>query len=152
MTRICAVEQLAEMEGTRLGSSGWHLVTQDLVNTFADVTGDTQWIHVDPQRAEAGPFGAPVAHGYLTLAMLTRMLNEVVEVTGVGLVLNKGLDRLRFSAPVPVGSRIGADVDVASVRARPRRFWEIRYGVTMKIEGTRAAALAAEAIFLYQQQ
>jgi acyl dehydratase len=145
------VEQLAGLEGTALGTSRWRPVTQSLVNTFAEATGDTQWIHVDARRAAAGPFGAPVAHGYLTLAMLTRMLDDVVEVTGVVLVLNKGLDRLRFSAPVPVGSRVGADVALLSVRARPRRFWEVRYGVTVRIEGGRAAALTAEAIFLYQQ-
>jgi len=147
----CPVDRLADLAGTTLGSSDWHPVTQDLVDTFAGATGDGQWIHTDPCRAAAGPFGTTVAHGYLTLAMLTRMLAEVVEVTGVDLVLNKGLDRLRFSAPVPVGSRVGAEVEVVSVRARPRRFWEVRYGVTVRIEGQRTAALAAEAIFLYQQ-
>jgi acyl dehydratase len=145
------VQRLAALEGTCLGTSQWHDITQELVNAFAVTTGDEQWIHTDPVRAAAGPFGTTVAHGYLTLALFTQLLAEVVDVTGVGLVLNKGLDKLRFLAPVPVGSRIGAEIQLVSVKSRPRNFWEVHYGVTIRVEGQSTAALTAETIFLYQQ-
>jgi acyl dehydratase len=151
MSTALPVQRLGELQGTTLGTSHWHEITQELVDTFAVTTGDEQWIHTDPERARSGPFGGTVAHGYMTLAMFTRMLAEVVEVTGVSLVLNKGVDKLRFSAPVPVGSRVGAEIQVVEVRPRPRNFWEVRYGVTVRIEGRPAAALNAETIFLYQQ-
>ncbi len=89
---------------------------QDDINTFATLTGDSQWIHVDPERAAAGPFGATVQHGFLTLGMATGLLWEVCTVDGFGVVLNYGLNKVRFPAPLKVGSRIRMKVDIAEVK------------------------------------
>lgn len=147
----CPVQRLGALAGTKLGTSRWHEITQEAVTAFGVATGDEQWIHTDPVRAADGPFGGTVAHGYMTLAMFTGMLAEVFEVTGISVVLNKGVDKLRFSAPVPVGCRVAADIEIIAVRPRPRGFYEVRYGLTVRVEGQPTAALAAEAIFLYQQ-
>lgn len=102
--------------GTHLGHSDWTEVTQQQVQTFADATGDQQWIHVDVERATAeSPFGEPIAHGYLTLALTNLFLPQVVEVRGVSLGVNRGTGRIRFPAPVPVGSRLRAGVELAAV-------------------------------------
>ena len=93
--------------GRELGTSDWLEITQDRVDQFADATGDHQWIHVDPVRAAAGPFGGPIAHGYLTLSLSNALLPEIVEVRGVSMGVNYGVDKVRFPAPVPVGSRSG---------------------------------------------
>jgi acyl dehydratase len=147
----CPVQRLGEVQGKKLGTSRWREITQQAVSAFGAATGDEQWIHTDPERAASGPFGGTVAHGYMTLAMFTGMLSDVLEVTGISLVLNKGVDKLRFSAPVPVGGRVAADIEVIAVRPRPRGFYEVRYGLSVRVEGQPTAALAAEAIFLYQQ-
>ncbi|MCA1672556.1 MAG: MaoC family dehydratase, partial [Actinobacteria bacterium] len=100
--------------GQALGYSAWHPVSQDEVDAFARLTGDDQWIHVDPERAKTGPFGATIAHGYFTLSLATVFLDQVVIVTGAAVVLNYGANRVRFPAPVPVGSRVRALVELAS--------------------------------------
>ncbi|HEX2575466.1 MAG TPA: MaoC family dehydratase [Aquihabitans sp.] len=102
--------------GTHLGHSAWVTVTQAQVDTFAEATGDHQWIHVDVERATAeSPFGGPIAHGYLTLALTNLFLPQVVEVRGVSLGVNRGTGRIRFPAPVPVGTRLRAGVDLVAV-------------------------------------
>lgn len=98
--------------GEHLGYGDWHVVTQAMVDAFADLTGDHQWIHVDPQRASNGPFGTTIAHGFLTLALASVLVAEVVSVTGVSMAVNYGTDRVRFPAPVAVGSRVRAGVQV----------------------------------------
>jgi acyl dehydratase len=134
-------EDLAGAVGERLGESGWHRIDQDRVTAFADATGDHQWIHVDPARAAASPFGGPVAHGFLTLSLLVPMLDEVVSVRGVGLVVNQGLDRLRFTAPVPVGGTLRLLVDLESVRRYASRgITEVAYGLTAELAGSRRPA------------
>jgi acyl dehydratase len=92
--------------GTHLGHSEWITVTQEQVNLFAEATGDHQWIHVDVERAAAGPFGAPIAHGYLTLSLSNLFLPQIVEVRGASVGVNYGVDKVRFPGPVPVGSRL----------------------------------------------
>ena len=101
--------------GDRFGPSSWIEITQEKIDGFADATGDHQWIHVDPERAAAGPFGGPIAHGYLTLAMGPALLWEVLEVTDAALTVNYGLNRVRFPAPLPVGSRVRADIACGAV-------------------------------------
>ncbi len=105
---------LPGLVGQHLGWSPWHEVTQEQVNLFADATGDHQWIHVDPERAREGPFGAPVAHGYLTLSLGTALLPEVVTVDDARLWVNYGCNRVRFPAPVRVGERLRLGVELAS--------------------------------------
>lgn len=102
-------------EGARLGPTGWLTIDQDRVDGFAEVTGDRQWIHVDVERAKAGPFGGTIAHGYLTLALVNHFLPELLEVRGFAHAVNVGADRLRFLAPVPVGSRIRAAGEILKV-------------------------------------
>ena len=113
--RVSAPRQIpfADLEscaGTHLGYSAWHEITQEQVNAFADATGDHQWIHVDPERAAAGPFGTTIAHGYLTLSLLPALLGDRLRVEGVRMAVNYGLNRVRFPAPVPVGSRVRAEL------------------------------------------
>ena len=151
MTRSRRLAELGELGRCDLGVTGWHRVTQEMVNRFADATGDHQWIHVDPERAAAGPFGAPVAHGYLTLALIPQLISEVLVVEDADLVVNKGMRELRFAAPVPVGSRVRAAAAVIAARPRPRRFWELLFDVKIETEDTGKPALTAETVFLYRQ-
>ena len=101
--------------GKELGVSDWLTVDQERIDEFARCTGDHQWIHVDPQRAAAGPFGGPVAHGFLTLSLAPELVAEVLEVADASVTINYGLNRVRFPAPLPVGSRVRADVTCAAV-------------------------------------
>ena len=98
--------ELSSAIGRHLGYSDWLEITQERINTFADATGDHQWIHVDPERAKDGPFGACIAHGYLTMSLVNMFLPQIVEVRGIRMGVNYGADKLRFPAPVLVGARI----------------------------------------------
>src|SRR5581483_3533260 len=115
VTKIDGISGLKERVREHLGYSEWHEITQEQINLFADATGDHQWIHVDVERAKAGPFGAPIAHGYLTLSLTPTLLDEVISVSGVSMGINYGLNKLRFPAPVPVGSRVRAGVELGGV-------------------------------------
>ncbi|MEU5633696.1 MaoC family dehydratase [Streptomyces rishiriensis] len=103
---VNGVDELKKLAGSDLGTSEWIEVTQERIDTFADATGDHQWIHVDPERAAAGPFGAPIAHGYLTLSLFIPLFTELLDVEGVTTKVNYGLNKVRFPSPVKVGSRI----------------------------------------------
>jgi acyl dehydratase len=105
---------LSDAVGTHLGYSPWRTVEQDRVTAFADVTGDRQWIHIDPERAAAGPFGTTIAHGYFVLSLLPSFAAEVYRVDGARMAVNYGLGKVRFPAPVPVGSSIRAGVELVS--------------------------------------
>jgi acyl dehydratase len=113
VTSVAGVDELRALTGQHVGYSSWHEITQEQVNTFADATGDHQWIHVDVERAAAGPFGATIAHGYLTLSMATTFMPEILETKGFSMGINYGCEKVRFPAPVPVGSKLrcGAVVD-----------------------------------------
>src|ERR1700683_2629301 len=112
---VMGPEELVANVGSHLGYSDWHAVTQEQVDLFAEATRDRQWIHVDPQRANSGPFGTTVAHGFLTLSLLPALLEEILEVKGPRFFVNYGLNRLRFPSPVPVGSRLRLGVTLTSV-------------------------------------
>jgi acyl dehydratase len=113
VTSVVGVEELRALTGQHVGYSSWHEITQERVNTFADATGDQQWIHVDVERARSGPFGGTIAHGYLTLSMTTTFMPEILETKGFALGVNYGCEKVRFPSPVPVGSKLrcGAVVD-----------------------------------------
>lgn len=114
-TTFDGIDEVRAAVGTHLGHSDWITVTQEQVDTFAEATGDHQWIHVDPERAAAeSPFGGPIAHGYLTLSLTNLFLPQVVEVRGVSLGVNRGTGKIRFPAPVPVGSRLRAGVELVA--------------------------------------
>lgn len=113
-TVLHGTDEVRAAVGRHLGYSEWLLVDQERVNQFADATGDHQWIHVDAARAKAGPFGGPIAHGYLTLSLSNYFLPQILEVQGISMGINYGMDKVRFPAPVPVGSRIRAGALLAS--------------------------------------
>ena len=116
MTRVFDTPAaLHQAVGEMLGPTEWMTITQQRVNQFADATGDHQWIHVDPDRAKDGPFGACIAHGYLTLSLVNLFLPELMRVDGVRMGVNYGVDKVRFPAPVPVGKRIRGRGEVVAV-------------------------------------
>ena len=115
MTTITGLDRLKEAEGKELGTSDWHEVTQKDIDTFADVTGDHQWIHVDPERARDTPFGGTIAHGYYTLSLAPRFSEEIVKFEGFAFAVNYGLDKVRFPAPLPVGGKVRMSARLASV-------------------------------------
>ena len=106
MAEFHSADELRAAKGTHLGFSEWIEITQERVNLFADATGDHQWIHVDPARAKDGPFGTTIAHGYLTLSLIPLLSSTAFAIVNVGTSINYGLNRVRFPAPVPVGSRV----------------------------------------------
>ena len=114
-TTITGLDELRRAEGETLGTSDWHEVTQEAIDAFADVTGDHQWIHVDPERARDTPFGGTIAHGYYTLSLAPMLTSQVMSLEGFAFAINYGLNRVRFPAPVPVGSRLRATFEVGSV-------------------------------------
>lgn len=120
MRVISGLAGLAELIGEELGVSDWHSVDQSQVQGFADATHDQQWIHVDPERAADGPFGKPVAHGYLTLSMIPFFAGQVYQVQGVSMVVNYGLNKVRFPNPVPVGARVRNRLTLVSVTPTAR--------------------------------
>jgi acyl dehydratase len=119
MTTFASLEDLAAAVGTELGVSDWHIVDQKRVDLFAEATGDHQWIHVDPERAKDGPFGTTIAHGYLTLSLIPVLAKECYSVEGVRMAVNYGSDKVRFPAPVPVGSSVRATAELVSADEVP---------------------------------
>jgi acyl dehydratase len=115
------VDEVERAVGTHLGRSDWRVVTQYQIDNSAAVTGDHQWIHVDPERAAEGPFGRTIAHGYLTLSLVSALLWDVYRVDGLRMSVNYGANKLRFPAPVHVDSRLRASVDLVSVTSRTSR-------------------------------
>lgn len=110
------IDELADAAGCSLGYSEWIPITQARIDAFAAATDDHQWIHVDTDRAAKGPFGTTIAHGYLTLALVPRMLDELFRIAGPSMQINYGADRLRFPSVVPVGSKVRGGVELLSVR------------------------------------
>jgi acyl dehydratase len=133
--------------GQHLGHSDWLTIDQQRIDLFADATGDHQWIHVDPQRAAAGPYGSTVAHGYLTLALVPALVADVLDYAGWPAKLNYGSDKVRFPAAVPVDSRVRAGVEVLAVRDVPAGI-QVANRVTIEIDGSDRPALVAETITL----
>ncbi|MFF9838274.1 MaoC family dehydratase [Streptomyces sp. NPDC013740] len=126
---VDGIDALKKLAGSELGTSEWIDINQERINGFADATGDHQWIHVDVERAKEGPFGAPIAHGYLTLALFIPLFTELLDVQGVATKVNYGLDKVRFPAPVKVGSRLRLVGTLASVEDVPG-------GVQIAVDGT----------------
>ncbi|MEV8308688.1 MaoC family dehydratase [Streptomyces flavidovirens] len=131
---VNGLDELKKLAGSDLGTSAWIEVTQERINTFAEATGDHQWIHTDVEKATEGPFGAPIAHGYLTLSLFIPLFTELLDVQGVTTKVNYGLDKVRFPAPVKVGSRIRLVAKLASVEDVPGGA-QITVDGTLDIEG-----------------
>lgn len=139
---------LIGQEGTKLGPTEWLAIEQDRVNGFADVTGDHQWIHVDVERAKAGPFGGTIAHGYLTMSLVNLFLPQLIEVRGFAHAVNVGADRMRFLNPVKVGSRIRATGEIVTVEEIKGAIQSV-VRVTVEIEGQEKPALVIDTISRY---
>jgi acyl dehydratase len=150
MTTIMnGLDELKAQAGADLGRTGWVEVTQDRINMFADATGDHQWIHVDTERAAAGPFGSTIAHGYLTLSMVIPLFGELLEVSGVSMAINYGLNKVRFPAPVPVGSRIRLAAALGAVEDAGVNAVQVVADFTIEVEGGAKPACVAQAIYRY---
>ena len=138
------LDELRAAAGTQVGASEWMTMDQSRVNTFADATDDHQWIHVDLEKAKDGPFGGPIAHGFLTLSLLPELISQVYRIDGTKMGVNYGLNKVRFTAPVPVGSKIRGVVDLAEVADVKGGAVQVTSRVTVEIEGSERPALVAE--------
>ncbi len=145
-TTVNGIDGLKALVGRDLGVSEWLEITQERVNTFADATGDHQWIHVDVERAANGPFGAPIAHGYLTLSLVIPLFGELLEVQGIRMGVNYGLERVRFPSPVKVGSKIRLAATVVSVEDVPGGT-QSTFDFTVQIDGSEKPACVARTVY-----
>jgi acyl dehydratase len=148
LPEIVDVTELPTLKGKDIGSSRWMTVTQDQISTFATLTGDEQWIHVDEERAKAGPYGMTIAHGFFVLSCSTGLLYELLEVRNTTQILNYGLNRVRFTAPTPVNSRIRMGLKVTDV-AEVAGGYQVTFGLTFEREGQEKPVCVAELLFRY---
>jgi len=139
------IEELERAVGSHLGYSDWHTVTQRQIDTFAEATGDHQWIHVDPEKAAAGPFGGTIAHGYLTLSLVPMLVWQVYAVEGVRMGVNYGANKVRFPSPVPVDTKVRAGVELLSVTPGGGGY-QVTARVTVEREGAEKPACVVEAV------
>lgn len=137
---------LADCVGQEVATSDWITITQEQINRFAEATGDHQWIHVDVERAKAGPFGAPIAHGFLTLSLLPRFFDESLAIVQTRMGVNYGLNKVRFLAPVPVGSRLRARMKLLACDAIDNGGQQLAWEVTVEREGASRPVCVAESI------
>lgn len=140
---------LQDAEGKSLGVTEWLQIDQDRIDTFADATGDHQWIHVDTEKAKDGPFGATVAHGYLTLSLVNYFLPQLMTVENLVMGVNYGCDRIRFPAPVVVGSKIRGEGEITRVESLPNGAVQVVVRVTVEIEGSDRPACVVDTISRY---
>jgi acyl dehydratase len=140
------LEDLDAMLGQTVGHSDWVTVTQEQVDRFAEATGDHQWIHVDVERARQGPFGGPVAHGFLTLSLLPLFMASAFEVRGARMGVNYGLNRVRFTDPVPVGSRLRALFTLQALEPLEHGGRQLSWAVTVEREGSAKPVCVAESL------
>ena len=149
MTRtINGIDELKTLVGEHLGYSPYVEITQAQVNTFADATGDHQWIHIDVERAKSGPFGGPIAHGYLTLSLGPMLAPQIFVVSGISMGVNYGCGKVRFPSPVPVGSKLRLGVKLVSAEDVPGGV-QVTQEFVFEIEGASKPSCVAEVIFRY---
>ena len=144
---VSGIEELQELVGKTIGPSDWREVTQEMINTFAEISGDDQWIHVDVERAKKeSPFGTTVAHGNLTLSMIDGIRRDVLQSGGFKLGVNYGWNKVRFPAPVPAGSRIRASAEVVSVDDVGGGWWQVVQRWTVEVEGNEKPCCVADSV------
>ena len=146
MRTFHGIADLERAVGTHLGYSAWHEITQERINTFADATGDHQWIHVDPERAAASPFGGTIAHGFLTLSLIPHLTAQALAFPPARMTVNYGLNRVRFTAPVRAGSRVRARFLLRALEAIPGGT-QVTLDVTIEREGSDKPACVAEVVW-----
>lgn len=147
-TQLDSPADLIGLTGQQLGTTDWIEITQSQVDRFAEATGDHQWIHTDPQRAAHGPFRGTIAHGYLTLSLAPVIISDVLEIRELTAALNYGLNKVRFPAPVPVGSKIRAVVTLNAAQQKTSGV-EAVFGLTYEIDGGTRPACVADVVVLY---
>jgi acyl dehydratase len=150
MTTYPDLAALRQAVGTHLGYSSWCTITQQQIDLFAQATHDHQWIHVDPERAADGPFGATIAHGYLSLALIPALLDEIYTVESLTMGVNYGCNKLRFPAPVRVGSRLRAGAELLSLENHTGGT-QLNALVTVEIEGSLKPSCVAEIIYIFSE-
>ena len=146
MKILQSLSELPALVGHEVAVSDWLTVTQEQVNLFAQATGDHQWIHVDVERANAGPFGAPIAHGFLTLSLIPKFFETSIEIRNARMGVNYGLNKVRFTAPVPVGSRLRAHMKLLSCEPIENNGMQMTWQVTVEREGSDKPVCIAESL------
>lgn len=146
MKTFQTLSDLSQLVGQDVATSGWITITQEQVRLFADATGDHQWIHVDPERAKSGPFGAPIAHGFLTLSLLPQFFESALTVTQSRMGVNYGLNKVRFTSPVPVGSRLRAHLKLLASEPVDHGGVQLTWQVTVEREGVEKPVCVAESL------
>lgn len=147
MRRFASIDELKTAAGQELGVSDWLAVTQAMIDAFARATGDFQWIHVDPERAKRSPFGATIAHGFLTLSLIAQLRDQIYEVAGVAARINYGCDKVRFLEPVPSGGRVRLRLKLTRVEPS-RRGMRVDSECTIELDGAARPAVVADHITL----
>jgi acyl dehydratase len=145
MKVFSSADEFKAAVGQEVGVSDWFEIDQDRINTFAEATGDHQWIHVDPERAATGPYGKTIAHGYLTLSLLATLMKSTYEVSGAKMGVNYGLNKVRFPAPVPVGSKVRVRTRLLSVDDVAGGL-QVVWNATIELEGSDKPACVAEPV------
>ncbi|WP_298208192.1 MaoC family dehydratase [Ferrimicrobium sp.] len=147
-TPVHGVDGLKQLVGVDLGFTPYRTVTQEQITMFADATDDHQWIHVDPEAAKTGPFGTTIAHGFLTLSLVSAMLPEILQVDGISMGVNYGTNRVRFPAPVPVNARIRLGAMIAEVTEVTGGV-QVQVNVSIEVEGASKPSMVGEILFRY---
>ena len=146
MKTFQTIAELAACVGQIVAVSDWITITQQQVNLFAEATGDHQWIHVDPEKAAAGPFGGPIAHGFLTLSLIPGFFESSFDIVGSRMGVNYGLNKVRFTAPVPVGSRLRASMKLLAAAPIDNAGMQMSWEVTVEREGSAKPVCIAESL------
>jgi acyl dehydratase len=146
MKTLQNLAELAALVGQEVAVSDWLTITQEQINLFAQATGDHQWIHVDVEKAKAGPFGAPIAHGFLTLSLIPKFFETSVRVLDTRMGVNYGLNKVRFTAPVPVGSRLRARLKLLACEPIDNNGMQVTWLVTVAREGSDRPVCIAESV------
>jgi len=146
MRNFETLQELAALAGQPISTSDWVSITQEQINQFAQATGDHQWIHIDEQRAKAGPFGAPIAHGFLTLSLIPLFFGSAIHIAQTRMGVNYGLNRVRFTGPVPVGSRVRASIKLLRADAVENGGFQFTWEVSTEREGVAKPVCVAESI------
>ena len=146
MKILQSLAELPPLVGQEVAVSDWLTITQQQVNQFAEATGDHQWIHVDVEKAKAGPFGAPIAHGFLTLSLIPRFFESSMDIRGTRMGVNYGLNKVRFTAPVPVGSRLRARMKLTACEPIDNGGYQMTWQVTIEREGSERPVCVAESL------
>ena len=148
MRVYASIAEFAAAAGDDLGTTDWIEIDQERIDRFADATGDHQWIHVDPERAASGPFGATIAHGFLTLSMLPVVMNSLYRVDGISMAGNYGLEKVRFPAPVPVGSKLRGSSSITSTQELDGAV-QGTITTTIEVDGSDRPACVVQSIVRY---